>query len=59
MKTEKDNQKMYLEELDVFKCISENRLNRPSYIFNFKEKMKQELNKSKNMNYKIKNATRK
>lgn len=42
---------MYLEELDVFKCVSENKINRPSYVFNFKEKMRQDLNKSKNINY--------
>lgn len=55
MKIEKEKSKMYLEELDVFKCISENEISNPSYIFNFKEKMRQELNKSKNINYKIKN----
>ena len=42
------NEKIYLEELDVFKTVSENKLNKPYYIFNFKDKMKQELNKSKN-----------
>ena len=53
MKT--SNDKIYLEELDVFKMISENKLIKPYYIFNFKDKMKQVLNKSKNISYKTKN----
>ena len=41
------NEKLYLDEMNIFKCVSENKISKPSYIYNFKDKMKEMLNKGK------------
>ena len=41
------NEKMYLDEMNIFKCVSENKIIKPYYIYNFKDKMKEILNKGK------------